>query len=346
MNNPTSLLWIITTLLLPGGVFAQCMEDDLQSPPDRGASEPYMSMHGKNMVAHGTVRALVVLVEFDYANPALDPYPNGTATWPAHSLPNWVDNMDPAYNLFEHDEGAIPPQASMTRFMWDASSGDFHLVADYIADVINIPTTTGLAFSGSAIAQACTAINQSYTTLTTHFGHDAFADYDKWTISSSNSGLDRPPVWDSSYDHVFFIFRNALDANSGTGRAYASSPGAILTHTANSYTIFGAEHALPTKIMCHEFSHLQFGGNAFHCAGGGNLSYPYNVHQYWISQVGGWSMMGGGNASLMTWSAWDRYRLGWTSDPNYSIVCRDAANVNNRNGELDPRIHRTPEPMS
>jgi hypothetical protein len=338
MNIPISLLLIITTLLLPGGVFAQCMEDNLQSPPDRGASEPYMSMHGKNMVAHGTVRALVVLVEFDYANPALDPYPNGTAAWPAHALPNWVDNVDLTYNLFEHDESAIPPQASMTRFLWDASGGDFHLVADYLSDIVTLPTTNGLAFSlfPSTVAQVCNAINQSYTTLTTHFGNDAFSDYDKWTISSSNSGLDRPPVGDSSYDHVFFIFRNALDASSGTGRASPGSPGTILTHAANSYTVFGAENAPPTKIMCHEFSHLQFGGNAFHCAGGGNTPPPYYVHQYWISQVGGWSMMGAANASLMTWSAWDRYRLGWTSDTNHSIVCRDEANLNNKNGDLNP----------
>lgn len=79
---------------------AQCYTapDTIGTHPFLGLGAVYESRHGWNMPATGTVRALVVLAEFEYqaGYEHLDPDLLGTPGWPVGQLPKWVDHVDPA----------------------------------------------------------------------------------------------------------------------------------------------------------------------------------------------------------------------------------------------------------
>lgn len=329
-------------------LFAQCFEEDSIPPPQQlGGGTLYESRHGRYMTASGTVRALVVLVELEYHPDSthLDPQLNGNDSWPIHALPDWVDNPDPTKNLLDHEEPVGGgPQGMMTRYLYEASSGNFLLLADYLlapdnGGIFSVPTSTGNVF-GTMGTVVCPQVNAAMSGIwTTVHGSNDPSDYDKWTLTTTGeNGPGRPktmqPENPHKYDHVFFIFRNARDANPGNGRAYASSPGTLLGFGANTHTVFGAGSAPPVKLMCHEFCHLLFGGNNFHCAGGGNA---FSEPQYWISQSGGWSLMGLANRSLDSWCGWDRLRMGWKANGQVNeIAARNATNTAEVNGDLDP----------
>lgn len=136
MENSSKWLLSLVTLLVYLTAGAQCFVEDLEPPPQQmGGGGPYESRNGRYMTATGTVRALVVLVELDYGpdHYDLDPALNGNANWQVHSLPEWADNIDPTLNLLDPDEpGGDGPQGMMTRYMYEASSGNFLLLADYL----------------------------------------------------------------------------------------------------------------------------------------------------------------------------------------------------------------------
>ena len=104
MRYTIAVLAFTLMAMLNHSSYGQCVEPTNDpTPPDRAAgADDYQSMFGMNMVAHGTVRALVIFAELEYANPVDDPFPNGTLNWPAHQLPSWVDEVDPADNLLEY----------------------------------------------------------------------------------------------------------------------------------------------------------------------------------------------------------------------------------------------------
>ena len=106
----------------------------------------------------------------------------------------------------------------------------------------------------------------------------------------------------------------------------------MLGYNANSYCCFGSHSAIPTQILIHEYSHLLYGGNNFHCGGGG----WYSGGDYFIPPLGGWSNLGLSGASLLTWNAWDRQRLDWkATGNNFLISARDANGTTEINGDLD-----------
>lgn len=233
----------------------------------------------------------------------------------------------------------------MTRYLWEASSGNFTLLADYLlppdSGVFRLTTTTGQATAYAAIQAVNTAMGATWNTV---FGHNSPGDYDHWSFTTSGTlgpGMEKAAASDSKYDHVFFIFRNS-GGNVHPGSGYADHTGfstSLMGRPANTYSIFGARNSPPVKLMCHEFCHLLFGDNKFHCAGGGNNTGGAYVDQYWISQVGGWSLMGLANRSMDSWCGWDRLRMGWKAaadsvHPGH-ILARDSANVGRKVGDLD-----------
>ncbi len=128
-----------------------------------------------------------------------------------------------------------------------------------------------------------------------------------------------------------FIWRTG-GANNNTGSANNGSPGTILGYSANTYSQFSSHNGIPSDIMRHEFSHLLYGGNNFHAGGGGF----YTGGQFFITRSHGWSNMGLYDASLSSWNAWDRQRMGWkTPGSNYEITARNTNNTVFLSGDLD-----------
>ena len=127
----------ITAILLFGVLgFGQC--EFVDPPPAVGPGGSgqqggplFESQNGEYIYPHGELRALVILVELDYDDPLDDPALDGTDHWPAHDLPDWVNNLDPHLDLFDADPSSSP-SGQVTRYYHDASSGDFTFLADYL----------------------------------------------------------------------------------------------------------------------------------------------------------------------------------------------------------------------
>lgn len=102
-------------------------------------------------------------------------------------------------------------------------------------------------------------------------------------------------------------------------------------YKADSYTNIGSFNKIPTSVTRHEFSHQLYGGNNFHCAGGG-----WGPENYWIPITGGWSALGLSGSSLLCFNAWDRQRLDWKPAGNtYTLSARNENNTTEVNGDLD-----------
>src|SRR5690606_8486226 len=266
-----------------------------------GGGNSWASWNGWYLPTYDTLRILVILIEQDGAADSPD--------WPAHSLPIWVDNPDPNTNLFDYNVPSGTATGLLTRYFQDASSGRFHVIADYLKpDSAAIFHTTGPTGSVSA---AIAAVNSQASGFLTVHGFTSIGDFDKFTayqdINNTYLGLPKPNIADGRYDHVMFIWRMDNTAINNQGWASKGSPGVLLGHDANTHSLFYSHHGIPINIMRHEFSHLLYGGNNFHAGGGGF----YTGGQFFISRSNGWSNMGLYNGSLSSWNAWDRQRMGW-----------------------------------
>ena len=167
-----------------------------------------------------------------------------------------------------------------------------------------------------------------------HTAHDlSITDFDQWT-DGGKPGLPKLNRSDDphSYDHVMVIYRNSNVLTHGQGSTDAGSAGLLFGHPSDTQSRFGAMNGLPFEILKHEFNHLLLGGNNFH-SGGGNAPI---FTGYFMPMMGGWSMMGAANSSLLTACAWDRDRLGWRAEGSrYRIRAHDLAG-SEVNGDLDP----------
>lgn len=345
---PVSLALAATLTFGPRAIAQQgtCLYVDPPFSDERGGGL-YESRNGQYIPASGTVRILIVLAEVDYTTPGTDPTPaGGTSGWPAHQLPTWVNNVDPTRNLFDWNPPTGAASGLFTRYYQEASSGNFTVIADYLlapsnGGIFRVSSATGNVTPLEAITAANAALG---TSIVTGHGFSSINDFDKWTIggqSDPTTGPGLPKLTPSTenprkYDHVMFIWRNSM-GNNGTGACYPdSSPGVLLGHDANSYSMFGAYDQAPFNIMRHEFAHLLYGGNRFHTGGGG---WGYAAGQYWITQSSGWSNLGLYNCSLLSWNGWDRQRMGWKRAGQVNeVAARNAGNTAEVDGDLDAAV--------
>lgn len=327
--------------------YGQCVEPTNDpTPPDRAAgADDYQSMFGMNMVAHGTVRVLVILMEVEYTGGA-DPMPGGSDEWQPGQLPTWVDNADPTKNLFDHDEPTGDAQGRVTRYFQQASSGAFNVLGDYLLaptnnGVFRLQSTTG-NFNFSVPTIFSTVSTQLANTLSgnTYYGHDDIDDFDRWVIGTSTTGVGQPKEQaftenPRKYDHVAIFCRNCTGPGNRVGRG-GWNAGPLLGMGINTYTLNGAQSGIPTDVFRHEFGHMLFGHNNFHTSGGG---WGENMGKYWVQQSGGWSLMGLNGSSINSWNAWDRRQMGWMAPgQSFPIAARNADNTVEANGDLDPLL--------
>lgn len=292
-----------------------------------GGSGTYASRNGWYLPTTGTLRILIILAEVQGAVDSPD--------WPAHSLPIWIDNLDPNINLFNHNVPSGTATGLITRYFQDASSGQFNVIADYLL----APSNGGIFQVANATKPATiAAVNASMSTINTGHGYTILGDFDKYTAfpaANTGPGQPKPNTPDGRYDHVMFIWRTD-GTNNNTGSAYFGSPGGpILGYESNTWSQFFSHNGIPIDIMRHEFSHLLYGGNNFHTGGGG---WSYGT-EYFITLGNGWSNMSLYNGSLSTWNAWDRQRMGWkTPGSSFEITARNANNTAHVNGDLDATV--------
>lgn len=312
------------------------------------------SLNGWYMPPHGTVRILLILAEVDYTGGVADPTgPTGTAEWPAHQLPMWVNNVDPTQNLFDWNAPVGAASGMFTRYYQEASSGNLvvlgdHLVAPSNGGIFKVPSPTGSISALDVFAAVNTALG---TSIVTGHGFSNISDFDGWMIDGTTYGPGRQKVTPSTenprkFDHVMIICRNSM-GNNGTGWASPGGAGVLLGREMNTHSMFGAYGSAPFKIARHEFAHLLYGGNNFHTGGGGwpevfiqsTQTWTNSYGQYWINQSSGWSNLSLYNGSLLTWNAWDRQRMGWKRPGQMNeIPARNAANTAEIDGDLDATV--------
>lgn len=282
------------------------------------------SENGWYLSPQGTIRILVIFAEIDYdKNPGNDPQPGGAVHWQKGELPKWKDDLFDPFPL-------AVPKAQVSRYYHDMSLGRFTVLGDYIDHLVTIHESEQRSLRDWS-GMAWEAANKLGTLHTAH--NLSVTDFDQWT-DGGKPGLPKVnrPDDPHSYDHVMVIYRNSSGLTHGQGSTDAGSAGLLFGHPSDTQSRFGAMNGLPFEILKHEFNHLLLGGNNFH-SGGGNAPI---FTGYFMPLLGGWSLMGAANSSLLTTSAWDRDRLGWNPHGSRFRIRAHDLQGNEVNADLDP----------
>jgi len=323
---------LLSLLAWSNGLSAQENQHQIVKPVQTGSNALFESRNGFKLPSSGIIRVLIVFAEFDYVNGG-DPTPaDGTAGWPAHSLPVWANDLTDANPPAEVANGV------MTEYYQMASSGNYTVLGDYLVapdngGIFKVHTDSSHSINPSNTDLIAEVNARLGTNIKTAHNLDDIGYFDLFTCTDTDFGLPKAtPSTETprKYDDVIFIWRNS--SFNGIGNYAYSSPGKMLGYDANTYCWFGTYDNSPTQIMIHEYAHLIYGGLDFHCGGGG----WFLEGDYWIPTIGGWSNLGLSGASLLTWNAWDRQRLDWKAPGNiYTVSARNETNTAEVNGDLD-----------
>lgn len=295
----------------------------VQPPSERPLQR---SAHGWYLAPYGTIRVLVLFAEIDWdVDRSKDPNVGGSEHWPKGQMPKWKDEL--------FDPHALPvPRTEVSRYYHDISLGQYTMLGDYV-DHLFILRQSEHSSVGNAhgINRLVIAEANKLQGLRTK-NNFSIADFDLWK-RGGRPGMPKAQGPDDphSYDHVMVILRNST-LTHGQGSVDPGSSGKLFGYESDSQSRFGAMNGLPFAILKHEFNHMLLGGNNFHSGGGNGAIFQ----SYFIFLQGGWSTMGAANSSLLTCSAWDRYRLGWAPEGStHRIRARDGAG-REVDSDLDP----------
>jgi len=323
-----SLLFIIPQADLT----AQEFHTEILKPVKPQSNILFESRNGFKLPSTGVIRVLIVFAEYEYLNGG-DPTPaQGTAGWPAHSLPTWADDLTDVHAPTGNAKGVI------TRYYQMASSGNYTVLGDYLlapdnGGIFKVQTESAYTVEPDNQKLMATVDQKTGGNFITAHSLNNISYFDLWTCPDNEYGLPKVTPGTENpgkYDHVVFIWRNS--AFNGIGNYSYFSPGSMLGNEANTYSWFGTHDKVPTQIMVHEYAHLIYGGLDFHCGGGG----WFTGGDYWIPATGGWSNLGLSGSSLLSWNAWDRLRLDWKAPGNTFVVsARNESNTEEANGDLD-----------
>lgn len=282
------------------------------------------SEYGWALSPRDTLRVLIFFVEIDYdESPELGNYPDGTDRWKVGGLPDYADDL---FDVHYQDV----PTGKMSKYYREISLDNLIVLGDYYPELIRVPYSKVRNSPGAVLSF-----------LGDRFGSDSLfmskegltpAEFDYWMKSP---GIGKEKSRATAYtgvDHVMLIVRNYHRIPTDTGQASPSSSLSIAGARADTYSIFGGGRRFPFGIMKHEVNHLFLGGNNFH-SGGGNAA---GFASYLFSLQGGWSMMGAANSSLLTCTAWDRYRLGWKARGNEYLISARDSDDREVNADLNP----------
>lgn len=285
------------------------------------------SRNGYQLPPYGQIRFLMVFVELEYSNSLYDPSFGGTPEWSVGQLPTWKDE------LLEYNTPNGLSDCTITKYFQLASSNNLIVLGDYLVapnngGVFRMPTDTSGSFN--VYATIDTINHQLGNSFTTAHGFSSISDFDTW--STTNLGETKTNLGNNKWDFVVFIIRNSRNPGNGEGAGSVISL-TLLGHGIDARAGICTKSQVPTQVIRHEYAHMLLGGNNFHSGGGG---WGFGKGDYWIPQSGGWGLLGLYQCSLWTWSAWDRYRLGWMGINNqFEISARDQYGINEVNGDLD-----------
>lgn len=279
---------------------------------------PAKSTEGYYISPYGRLHLLVVYaeMEFDSSYAQLDPEknPEGGKGWKVHRLPYWREKL-----ISPTPDG----DGFMTRYFRQASFGRFEVTGDFLDTLITVPISSIRDQRGQIVSQEAYGNNlyrkavldrvNALPAPRLHWGSQ-WADFDRWSFVGS--GFPNKPEPNGRHDLVVVIWRNIHVAYLGEFSGFVSQGdlGDVRGRHTDMYSIFKTSSQMPDLIMRHEFSHMLYGANNFHTAGGGVGTRTF------MSTLGGWSNMSAADNCSPVWNAWDRERMGWRNPDNRFLL--------------------------
>ncbi|HNW88381.1 MAG TPA: hypothetical protein PKN48_01890 [Bacteroidales bacterium] len=318
-------LIILILLLLPSVTMSQTI---------------YSSRNGIDIPPKIKMRMLNIFINIIYdQTPERDPQLNKTEhPWQA-GKPNSVNTNIPPFLKKYMDPELVnnEPQGMLTRYYYESSLGNFICLGDFIVvDVAQsriTPEKPGSNFSSFDLIYAAVSIINEHGGVKTVYGHDSLSNYDFFERGSG--GLPKKTEPNGKIDFVQFVFRNTCRVYENEKQNYnygqnnqgegVYMPGGLgkdkrlkfnnkyVDNEMTSYQNLGMHELINASktIVIHEFAHSLLGGNDFHTSGGNHYG-TYGACPF-IGLQGGWGLMGGYGASLISCNAYERWRLGWLS---------------------------------
>lgn len=296
------------------------------------------SFNGSDIPPNGQLRVLMVFIQINYDQNTPTVVPN---YWPANTLPPNINDF------FEPTPGANP-NARVSRMLRDASFGNFEILGDFYNNLITVnQSSLNVLNEGNVINNAIQQINTSIQN--NNFSTGSNLQLTQFDLTrAKDEGLFANAAPNGDIDMVMYFFRNFPNGEGGW-----VSPGSFNPIDNMQSDLISVMHGADWQLIRHEFMHMLFGGNNFHCAGGQH-NHPNTGANYFGSLQNGYGLMGDERSSFMTCNAWDRDRLNWfhpdreneiQNDPNLSIIpnqhnifCHDNTGTNSSSieSDLDP----------
>ncbi len=302
---------------------------------------------GFSFYPHGNYRFLNILINIIY-DQTPDPFPYGNNWLPATLADTGINKKQPDWLAQLYSPEFYPPdsiEAVFTKKYYEASLGGLHIIGDYI--VVNIPQSqivrdtilSNYQFTLSDLARSTLRYINTRGGFKSINNHDSMVQYD-------HNG-------DGYLDFACFIIRNShtdtngsyghFNENNGTasivrdsllfkdGNYYKFAYGLYFCSGPNSGIV---DH--PVTALYHEFGHTMFGDNRMH-AGGGN-GWIMNTGRTFLSQQGGYGLMGHSNTGMVSANGFDRWWLHWrdtayNSTNSFIAASNQPADISKESGD-------------
>ena len=273
------------------------------------------SRNGYSVTPQGTIRAFIVFAEA--INDSLDKGALDLGTqgvWsPGQLPPNIDDYIDYSFT----DENSI--NGFLTKYFYEASFGNLKFLGDYYPNLIQIDFNT---ITGGGVDQVMQYLNNMPgTNIYSQHGYlFNSSSFDAWTPQSA--GIQKINNSDNYIDVFIILWRSnsklSKDRNGGTTYPYNYAKIIKNKSGTNCFANICSSGLLTT--FRHEFAHSLLGSNQFHSGGAGAGNGTY------LSDIGGYSLLGSWNKNINFVNAWDRWRLGWKfPSNNYFISARNTS---------------------
>ena len=253
---------------------------------------------------NGTIRILVVFADVEG-----DPHSNDYVVgWPAGQLPRYKDSIVDV--VFSNSM-----VSDISRFYQQSSFGTLQVIGDYYPELVKVPYANVNNYSKYGAKKVAEYLdNQSGAILTNSVL--PLSAFDNWTLNSAY----RPQTQDTddSIDVLAIVWRHnsIFSENREKGQTYRHRAWPI-KNMAGLNALMNICCDKVSGCMRHEFAHELLGENEFHSGGAGA------GEGHFISNIGGYSILGSFNKNLYSCNGWDRWRLGWKHPLNqYYISAR------------------------
>jgi len=255
------------------------------------------SRNGYRFAPKGTIRALLVFAEA--LNDTLDK--GALGSWqPGQMPPNAGSYFD---HIFTNPNSV---SNYVTRYFYEASHDSLIILGDYINTLIQVEFTD---ITGYGIDQVIDSLNNlPGNDIITQNGYSINSDdFDMWTPTLPHGNI-KINNSDDYIDMLIVVWRTnsklSKDRNGGLTVIGSNTPRTIKSKQGvNGYVSMCTDGI--ASLIRHELAHSFLGGNEFHTGGAGAGQGTY------LSDMGGYSLLGSWNKNLDFVNAWDKWRLGW-----------------------------------